>query len=135
MFERVDHLGIAVEELDDAVACYRDSFGMDLLHREVLAEQGVEAALVGSGSERVELLAALSPDSPVGRFLERRGPGVHHVAYGVSDIDATLAELTRRQVELIDSRARIGLHGSRVAFVHPRATGGVLTEIVEAARA
>ena len=134
MFERVDHLGIAVDELDDAVERYRDSFDMDLLHREVLPAQGVEAALMGAGDDRIELLAPLAPDTPVGRFLARRGPGVHHVAYRVADIDATLATLAQRQVELIDVAARPGLRDSRVAFVHPRATGGVLTELVEAAR-
>lgn len=135
MFDRLDHLGIAVEALDDAVERYRDTLEMDLLHREVLAVDGVEAALMGAGEERIELLAALAPDTPVGRFLARRGPGVHHVAYRVGDIDATLAALAQRDVELIDTAARPGLRDSRVAFVHPRATGGVLTELVEAARA
>lgn len=131
----MDHLGIAVEELDGAVARYRESFDMDLVHREVLAEQGVEAALLEHGEERIELLAPLAADTPVGRFLARRGPGIHHVAYSVSDIDATLAALIERDVELIDSAPRAGMLASRVAFVHPRATGGVLTELVEAARA
>jgi methylmalonyl-CoA/ethylmalonyl-CoA epimerase len=117
-----------------APARYRDSFDMDLLHREVLEQQGVEAALMAAGDDRIELLAPLSADTPVGRFLARRGPGVHHVAYVVADIDATLAELAQRDVELIDATARPGLRDSRVAFVHPRATGGVLTELVEAAR-
>ncbi|MGA2006544.1 MAG: methylmalonyl-CoA epimerase [Solirubrobacteraceae bacterium] len=135
MFERVDHIGIAVEELDDAVERYRDSFEMELLHREVLADDGVEAALMGSGGARVELLAPLEADTPVGRFLARRGPGIHHVAYAVTDIDATLAELAAREVELIDVVARPGLRDSRVAFVHPRASGGVLSELVQAAPA
>lgn len=132
MFDRVDHLGIAVEELDGAVENYRESFEMTLVHREVLAEQGVEAALMASGESRIELLAPLGADTPVGRFLARRGPGIHHIAYRVGDIDATLAQLSERDVELIDSAARRGLHDSRVAFVHPHATGGVLTELVEA---
>ncbi len=135
MFERLDHLGIAVEALDDAVERYRETLDMDLLHREVLVVDGVEAALIGAGEERIELLAPLARDTPVGRFLARRGPGVHHVAYGVDDIDATLAALAQREVELIDTAARPGLRGARVAFVHPRATGGVLTELVEAAHA
>jgi methylmalonyl-CoA/ethylmalonyl-CoA epimerase len=135
VFDRLDHLGIAVEALDDAVERYRDTLEMDLLHREVLAVDGVEAALMGAGEERIELLAALAPDTPVGRFLARRGPGVHHVAYRVGDIDATLAALAQRDVELIDTAARPGLRDSRVAFVRPRSTGGVLTELVEAARA
>jgi methylmalonyl-CoA/ethylmalonyl-CoA epimerase len=135
VFERVDHIGIAVEELDDAVERYRDSFEMELLHREVLADDGVEAALMGSGGARVELLAPLEADTPVGHFLARRGPGIHHVAYAVTDIDATLAELAAREVELIDVVARPGLRDSRVAFVHPRASGGVLSELVQAAPA
>jgi len=135
VFERVDHLGIAVEALDDAVERFRDTLDMDLRHREVLGADGVEVALMVAGEERIELLAPLAQDTPVGRFLARRGPGVHHVAYSVGDIDATLVALAEREVELIDTAARPGLHGSRVAFVHPRATGGVLTELVEAARA
>jgi len=124
-----------VEGLEAAVARYRDSFDMDVLHREVLADDGVETALMAAGEDRIELLAPLRADTPVGRFLARRGPGIHHVAYSVSDIDATLADLAGRDVELIDTAARRGLCDSRVAFVHPRATGGVLTELVEAARA
>ena len=131
----MDHLGIAVEGLDAAVARYRESFDMDLLHREVLADDGVETALMVAGEDLIELLAPLRADTPVGRFLACRGPGIHHVAYSVSDIDATLADLAGRDVELIDTAARPGLRDSRVAFVHPRATGGVLTELVEAARA
>jgi methylmalonyl-CoA epimerase len=132
VFDRVDHLGIAVAELDGAVQRYRESFDMDLLHREVLSHDRVEAAMMGSGDARIELIAPLDDDSPVARFLARRGSGVHHVAYSVTDIDATLAELAQRQVEMIDATARPGLHDTRVAFVHPRATGGVLTELVEA---
>ena len=131
----MDHLGIAVEALDDAVERFRDTLDMDLRHREVLGADGVEVALMVAGEERIELLVPLAQDTPVGRFLARRGPGVHHVAYSVGDIDATLVALVEREVELIDTAARPGLHGSRVAFVHPRATGGVLTELVEAARA
>ena len=131
----MDHLGIAVEGLDAAVACYRDSFDMDLLHREVRADDGVETALMAAGEDRIELLSPLRADTPVGRFLARRGPGIHHVAYLVSDIDATLADLAGRDVELIDTAARPGIRDTRVAFLHPRATGGVLTELVEAAGA
>jgi len=127
----MDHVGIAVEELEAAVSRYRETFEMTLVHREVITEQGVEVALLEVGEEHVELLAPLSADTPVGRFLARRGPGIHHLAYRVGDIDATLAELTAREVELIDTHARRGVRDSRVAFVHPRSTGGVLTEIVE----
>ena len=133
MFERLDHLGIAVEELDAAVTRYREAFDMELVHREVLAEHGIEAALLEVGDEHVELVASLSEDSSVGRFLADRGPGIHHVAYRVADIDAALADLRARGVEMIDAAPRPGLRDSRIAFVHPRSTGGVLTEIVEAA--
>ena len=135
MFERVDHVGIAVEDLDGAVPLYTQALGMELMARETIPDQGVEAALLEHGEEHIELLAPLRPETTVGRFLARRGPGVHHVAYGVADIDATLAELSGRGVELIDEAPRLGLHASRVAFVHPRASAGVLSEIVEAARA
>ena len=106
---------------------------MPLAHRETVSEQGVEAALLDVGPCHVELLRPLGPETPVGRFLERKGPGLHHVAYRVDDIEATLAELERKGVEMIDSEPRTGIRRSRVAFVHPRATGSVLTEIVEPA--
>jgi methylmalonyl-CoA epimerase len=106
---------------------------MPLVHREVVDEQGVEAALLDVGEGHVELLRALGEDTPVGRFLAKRGPGLHHVAYQVRDIDATLERLRAQGVRLIDERARVGIRGSRVAFLHPAASGGVLTEIVEPA--
>jgi len=133
MFDGIDHLGIAVAELEPALATYGERLEMELVHREVIAEQGVEVALFETGESHVELLAPLAPDTPVGRFLASRGPGLHHVAYRVADIDAALAELVRREVELIDERPRSGVRDSRVAFIHPRATGGVLTEIVQSA--
>jgi methylmalonyl-CoA/ethylmalonyl-CoA epimerase len=133
VFDRIDHVGIAVASLDAAVARYGETFGMELVHREVLAEHGIEAALLEVGDEHVELIAALSEDSPVGRFLADRGPGMHHVAYRVADIDAAFAGLLARGVEMIDPAPRPGLRDSRIAFIHPRSTGGVLTEIVEAA--
>ena len=133
MFEAIDHLGIAVAELESALASYGEQFGLALVHREVVAEQGVEVALLEVGDGHVELLAPLSGDSTVARFIAARGPGLHHVAYRVADIDATLAELVQREVELIDERPRTGVRDSRVAFIHPRATGGVLTEIVQGA--
>ncbi len=134
MFTRIDHIGVAVEQLDDALALYRDRFELDLAHREVVEEQGVEAVLFDVGEGHVELLAPLSPDTPVGRFLARSGPGLHHVAYQVSDIDGTLDTLRAAGLRLIDERPRTGIRGSRVAFVHPRASAGVLTEIVEPAQ-
>lgn len=106
---------------------------MQLVHREVVTDQGVEAALLDVGEGHVELLAPLGPDTPVGKFLASRGPGLHHVAYQVQDIEATLAALTAAGMQLIDRSPRIGIRGSKVAFLHPRATGGVLTEIVQPA--
>jgi methylmalonyl-CoA/ethylmalonyl-CoA epimerase len=133
VFDRIDHIGVAVEEIDASLALYRDLFELDVAHREVVSEQGVEAALLDVGENHVELLAPLGPDTPVGRFLARQGPGLHHVAYQVSDIDAALASLKDAGAELIDERPRTGIRASRVAFLHPRATGGVLTEIVQPA--
>jgi methylmalonyl-CoA epimerase len=133
MFDGIDHLGIAVAGLDEALETYGGRFGMELVHREVIAEQGVEVALLETGEGHVELLAPLSPDSTVGRFLASRGPGLHHVAYRVADIEAALEQLVAGEVELIDQRPRSGVRDSRIAFIHPRATGGVLTEIVQSA--
>jgi methylmalonyl-CoA epimerase len=133
MFGLIDHVGVAVADLDAALALYEGPFGMPLAHRETVAEQGVEAVLLDVGPCHVELLRPLGPQTAVGKFLDRKGPGLHHVAYRVDDIEATLAELERNGVEMIDSEPRIGIRRSRVAFVHPRATGSVLTEIVEPA--
>lgn len=133
MFGRIDHIGVAVEDVDAAIALYRDSFEMELAHRETVAEQGVEAVLLDVGDGHVELLAPLGPDTPVGKFMAKNGAGLHHVAYAVDDIDATLEGLAAAGLRLIDSEARVGIRGSRVAFLHPRSTGGVLTEIVEPA--
>ena len=133
MFARVDHIGIAVEDLDAALELYREAYAMDLVHREVVEEQGVEAVLLDVGENHVELLRPLAPDTPVGRFLAARGPGMHHIAYQVTDIDGTLAALREQGLRLIDETPRIGIRGSRVAFVHPRSSGGVLTEIVQPA--
>jgi len=133
VFSRIDHIGVAVEQLEEAIELYRDSFGLQLAHREVVAEQGVEAVLLDVGENHIELLAPLGPDTPVGRFLANNGPGLHHVAYQVQDIDATLEALKQAGLRLIDERPRTGIRGSRVAFMHPRASAGVLTEIVEPA--
>ena len=133
MFSRIDHSGVAVEEIEPALALYRDSFDLTLAHREVVEEQGVEAVLLDVGENHVELLAPLAADTPVGKFLARQGPGLHHVAYQVSDIDATLQALKQAGLALIDEQPRTGIRGSRVAFIHPRASAGVLTEIVEPA--
>lgn len=133
MFNRIDHIGVAVQDIEDSLALYRDAFAMDVAHREIVTEQGVEAVLLDVGENHVELLAPLGEDTPVGRFLAKKGPGLHHVAYQVSDIDATLDSLKQAGMPLIDGQARVGIRGSRVAFLHPQGTAGVLTEIVEPA--
>ena len=133
MFGRIDHIGVAVEDVDAAIALYQDSFEMELAHRETVEEQGVEAVLLDVGDGHVELLASLGPDTPVGKFMAKNGAGLHHVAYAVDDIDTALEQLATAGVQLIDSKPRIGIRESRVAFLHPRSTGGVLTEIVEPA--
>jgi methylmalonyl-CoA epimerase len=133
MFGLIDHIGVATDDLDASLALYEGSFEMPLAHRETVSDQGVEAVLVDVGECHVELLRPLGPETPVGKFLERKGPGLHHVAYRVEDIDATLASLREAGIELIDAEARTGIRRSRVAFLHPRSTGGVLTEIVEPA--
>jgi methylmalonyl-CoA/ethylmalonyl-CoA epimerase len=129
----IDHIGVAVSDLDAAIALHRDTYGMALVHRETIASQGVEAALLEVGDSHVELLAPLADDTPIGRFLAARGPGLHHVAYRVDDVAATLGELRAAGVRLIDEAPRSGIRGSRVAFLHPSAAGGVLTEIVQPA--
>lgn len=134
MFDRIDHVGVAVEDLDAALKLYQGAFGMPLVHRETVEEQGVEAVLLDVGDGHVELLSPLGPDTPVGKYLARKGPGLHHVAYAVSDIEGTLGELAESGIELIDAEPRTGIRDSRVAFLHPRSTGGVLTEIVQPAK-
>lgn len=131
MFARIDHIGVAVEDLDAALALYERDYDMTLVHRETVEEQGVEAVLLDVGENHVELLAALGPDTPVGKFLARRGPGLHHVAYQTADITAELERLRASGVRLIDQTPRVGIRGSSVAFLHPSSSGGVLTEIVQ----
>jgi len=133
MFGLIDHVGVAVSDLEAALELYEGTLRMPVAHRETVAEQGVEAVLLDVGATHVELLRPLAPETAVGRFLERRGPGLHHVAYRVEDIDAELARLSGDGVELIDREPRTGIRESRVAFLHPRATGGVLSELVEPA--
>jgi methylmalonyl-CoA/ethylmalonyl-CoA epimerase len=134
MLSVIDHVGIAVEEIESALPFYRDVLKMPLVHRETVTDQGVDAALLDVGDGHIELVAPLGPETGVAKFLARRGPGLHHVAYRVSDIDATLAALAAAGVRLIDEQPRTGIRNSRVAFVHPASTGGVLTEIVEPAQ-
>lgn len=133
MLARIDHIGVAVEDLDAALALYERDFAIALVHRETVTEQGVEAVLLDVGENHVELLAPLAEDTPVGKFLAKKGPGLHHVAYQTADIEAELERLRAAGLRLIDEQPRTGIRGSRVAFLHPAATGGVLTEIVEPA--
>ncbi|HET8527788.1 MAG TPA: methylmalonyl-CoA epimerase [Gaiellaceae bacterium] len=126
----IHHVGVAVEDLDAAVATYERLFGGRVEHRERVEDQGVEAASLRLGESRVELLAALGEDTPVGRFLAKRGPGMHHVAYEVDDVESALAELAGAGVELIDTAPRRGMFGLQVAFVHPESVHGVLSEVV-----
>lgn len=133
MAERtLDHVGIAVASLDDALATFEAIVGALAEGRERVESQGVEVVFVGSGAGRLELLAPTRPDSPVARFLQRRGPGIHHLCYRVPDLAAALREHAAAGDELIDREPRAGAHGHRVAFLHPRSTGGVLTELLEA---
>ena len=126
----IHHVGVAVEDLDAAVATYERLFGGRLEQRERVEDQGVEAASLRLGDSRVELLAALGDDTPVGRFLAKRGEGMHHIAYEVADVEAALAHLSRQGVELIDEHPRHGMFGLEVAFVHPESVHGVLSEVV-----
>jgi methylmalonyl-CoA/ethylmalonyl-CoA epimerase len=134
VFRRIDHIGIAVADLDAAIALHEQTYGMRAAHRETLTEQGVEAVLFDVGENHVELLRPLGDDTPVGRFLAKRGPGLHHIAYQVLDISAALARLREDGVRMIDVVPRTGIRGSRVAFLHPSASGSVLTELVEPAK-
>jgi methylmalonyl-CoA/ethylmalonyl-CoA epimerase len=128
----IHHLGLAVENLEDALATYERLFGAEVEHRATVDGQGVRAASLRIGDGRVELLEPLEEDTPVGRFLARRGPGMHHVAYEVADVRATLAELADAGADLIDEAPREGLFGLEVAFVHPDSVHGVLSEVVSA---
>jgi methylmalonyl-CoA epimerase len=129
----IHHVGVAVPDIDEAIETYVRLFGATLEHRATVPDQGAEAAAVLVGMSRVELLAPTAADTPVGRFLARRGPGMHHVAYLVDDVAAALAELAAEGAQLIDETPRAGLFGLQVAFVHPDAVHGVLTEVVSSA--
>jgi methylmalonyl-CoA/ethylmalonyl-CoA epimerase len=133
VFESVDHIGVAVDDLDASIKLYSELFEMPLEHRETVAEQGVEAALLGVGSSHVELLAPLADDTPVGKFLAKRGPGIHHAAYRCENVASALELCRQRGLRVIDEQPRRGIRGSLVAFLHPASTGGVLTELVQPA--
>jgi methylmalonyl-CoA/ethylmalonyl-CoA epimerase len=131
MFDRVDHVGIAVRDLEAAIAFYESAFGVKCSHRETVEEQGVEEAMFRVGESWIQLLRPLGPDTPVGRYIEKRGEGVHHVGYGVSDLVAALEHLRSEGMQLIDEKPRRGSRGAQVAFVHPKSVGGVLVELVQ----
>jgi methylmalonyl-CoA/ethylmalonyl-CoA epimerase len=128
---RIHHVGVAVTDLDESIRVYGAAFGAKLLHRTINDGEGLEAAFISTGAGEVELMSAVRGDSPVGKFLAKRGPGLHHVAYAVDDIEEALAQAKAAGLELIDPEPRTGMHGGRIAFVHPKSMGGVLTELVE----
>ncbi len=128
---RIHHIGVAVADLDESIRLYTSALGAQLVHRATNETEGLEAAFLRVGDGEIELMSALREDSPVGKFVAKRGPGLHHVAYGVADINGALAEARAAGLELIDIEPRIGMHGARIAFVHPKSLGGVLTELVE----
>jgi len=128
---KIDHIGIATQTLSDATAVWRDALGFEIIHTEEVAEQGVRVAMLPVGESKIELLEPLSPDSPVARFLEKRGPGIHHIAIAVTDIHRALADLKKRGARLIDEKPRVGVNGCLVAFIHPSSANGVLLELVQ----
>ena len=127
----VDHIGIAVNGLDEALAVWRDALGLEVEHSEEVAEQGVRVTMLPMGESHIELLQPLTENSPVGKFLEKRGPGIHHIAVRVPDIEAALAKLKQKGTRLIDEKPRVGARGCLVAFVHPSSANGVLLELVQ----
>ena len=131
MPDKISHIGIAVSSIEEAVPFYRDVLGMEFEGTEVVAEQKVKVAFFVVGESRIELLEPTADDSPVAKFLEKNGPGIHNVAYEVADLDQRLARLKADGVRMIDERPRMGAHGTRIAFMHPRASGGVLTELCQ----
>jgi methylmalonyl-CoA/ethylmalonyl-CoA epimerase len=133
MFDSIDHVGVAVDDLEAAVALYSEKLGMPIQHRETVEEQGVEAVLLGVGESHVELLSPLGDETPVGRFLAKKGPGMHHTAYRCADVAGAIEQCRSRGLRMIDEEPRRGIRDSLVAFVHPVSTGGVLTELVQPA--
>jgi methylmalonyl-CoA/ethylmalonyl-CoA epimerase len=131
---RLHHVGVAVADLDESIRLYASAFGADVVHRTSNEKEGLEAAFIRLDGGEIELMRPLRDDSPVGKFMAKRGPGLHHVAYAVDDIDKALAEAQAAGIDLIDAEPRMGMHGTRIAFLHPKAMGGVLTELVEEQR-
>ncbi len=132
MLSRIHHVGIAVADLEAAIKMYTSVFGAELTQRATSEQEGLEAAFLQMGAAELELLEAVRADSPVGKFVAKHGPGLHHVAFSVADIEKALADAREAGMELIDAKPRMGMHGVRIAFVHPKSVGGVLTEFVEA---
>jgi len=128
---KIHHVGVAVEDLEAAIELYTNNFGAELTHRASNEKDGLTAAFLRAGEAEVELIQPLREDTPVGKFLANRGPGLHHIAIAVKDIHQAIAEARANGLEMIDQEPRIGLHGTRIAFVHPKSVGGVLTEFVE----
>ncbi|HJV35696.1 methylmalonyl-CoA epimerase [Geomonas sp.] len=133
MFSKINHLGVAVRSLEESLPFYRDSLGMKFSGTEEVTSQQVKVAFLTIGESKIELLEPTSPESPVAKFLEKNGPGVHHVAYEVEDIEAAIAQLTENGTRMIDAAPRKGAHGALIAFVHPKSSGGVLTELCQSA--
>jgi len=131
MFDRVDHVGIAVRDLDAAIAFYAKTFGVEFTYRHTVEEQGVEEAMGRVGESWIQLLRPLRPDTPVGKFIETRGEGVHHIGYGVADVKAAIEELKGQDIRMIDEHPRPGSRGASIAFIHPKSVGGVLVELVQ----
>ena len=131
MFERVHHVGIAVRDLDAAIEFYAKTFGVDFTYRHTVDDQGVEEAMGRVGDSWIQLLRPLSPDTPVGKFVERKGEGVHHIGYAVADVEESLRALASQGIQLIDEHPRTGSMNASIAFVHPKSVGGVLTELVQ----
>lgn len=131
MLQKINHIGIAVQSIDETIPFYRDQLGMALLGTEEVAEQLVRVAMFGVGESKIELLEPMSPESPVAKFLEKNGPGMHHIAYEVDDIEAAIASLVAMGARMIDMVPRSGAHGTRIAFVHPKSSSGVLTELCQ----
>jgi methylmalonyl-CoA/ethylmalonyl-CoA epimerase len=131
MLHKIEHIALAVGDLDASIAFYRDVWGLEVSHRERVEDQGVEEAMLPLGESHLQLLAPIGPDTTVGRFVERRGEGIHHIAYEVDDLEAALAELKSKGVKLIDERPRRGGRGHMVAFVHPGGNHGILVELIQ----
>ncbi|MFO8191174.1 MAG: methylmalonyl-CoA epimerase [Bacillota bacterium] len=131
MFEKVDHIGIAVRDLEKMVRIFRDSLGFEYNGEEEVPEQKVRTAFFPAGESKIELLQTTDPDGPIGRFIAKKGEGVHHIALGVSDIEAKIRELKEKGIEIIDEKPRYGAGGAKIAFIHPQSTGGVLIELCQ----